>query len=297
MEHLPPLSPLGRIGFIGCGRLAQTVIRAMALHGLPVHAVHSRRVEALQALQAQVPAVQALPTAQAVVHACDTVFLSVSDDAIEPVCASLRWRSGQSVVHTSGATELSALDAAATAGAHTGGWHPLHTFGTPDAALAGLPGCAVAVEAADDALRTGLQALARALGCRPFELPPGCRALYHGSAHFAGAFVVALMAEATQIWARLGIDAETTRAALLPLLRSTVASIEQSGLSQGLAGCIARGDEGTLRRHLHALAAQAPESLGLYRELSRRNIPLAVARGTVSEAVAQRLGRALDEAS
>jgi hypothetical protein len=36
--------------------------------------------------------------------------LTVSDDAILPVCRDLRWEPRHRVVHCSGATELSALD-------------------------------------------------------------------------------------------------------------------------------------------------------------------------------------------
>src|SRR5690606_26979652 len=65
---------------------------------------------------------------QDVVDAADVIFVTTTDDRIAEVTASLRFRPGQTVLHCSGATPLSALAAAASSGATTGGLHPLQTF-------------------------------------------------------------------------------------------------------------------------------------------------------------------------
>ena len=82
------------------------------------------------------------------------------------------------------------------------GWNDTYTgaidwgFGAPDAvtrlevALAGLPGCVVAIEA-QEPLGARLEALAQALGMRPIRLPAGARALYHGAGSFAAPFITA----------------------------------------------------------------------------------------------------------
>lgn len=285
---------LGRIGFIGAGRLGQTLALAMAQAGASVAAVHSRREVSARALATRLALEPS--SAEELVARCDTVFLSVADDAIAPVAAALAWREGQLVVHCSGATELTALAPATARGAVAAGFHPLHTFGDVDTALAGLPGCAVAVECADPASLAALQALATALGMRPFELPVGTRALYHASAHYAGSGVVTLMDEAVRHWAYLGVDADVALAALLPLLRSTVRAIESRGLAPGMAGVAARGDVGTLRRHLESLAKVGPQALGFYVDLTRRSVRLALEGGRVDEAQARAMLEALDAA-
>ena len=288
------LQALGRIGFIGAGRLGQTLAVAMSQAGLDVVAVHSRSVESAQALahrvsqvSPQAPAVGV--DAQAVVDACDAVFITVNDDQIEAVARSVTWRAGQAVVHCSGATELSALGHAQASGALTGGVHPLHTFGDVDSALAGLPGCSVAIEAADEGLRAVLMGLARRLAMQPFELPPGGRALYHASAHYAGSLVVTLMDEAVRHWARLGVAPAQALDALLPLLRSTVRAIESRGLGPGMAGVVARGDVGTLGRHLAAFDAVGQPERDLYAQLSLRSVRLALDSGRITEEQARAL--------
>ncbi len=279
---------LGRIGFIGAGRLGQTLAVAVAQSGAPVAAVGSRSAASAQSLAHRVSQVAAMAPvvctrAQAVVDECDTVFITVNDDQIVAVAQGLAWRAGQAVVHCSGATELGALMHAQAACAHPGGFHPLHTFGDVDTALAGLPGCAVAVEAADEGLRDTLMNLARRLHLQPFELPPGSRALYHASAHYAGSLVVTLMDEAVRHWGRFGVAPEQALAALLPLLRSTVRAMESRGLGPGMAGVVARGDRGILARHLQAFDAVGAPERQLYADLSLRSMRLALDSGRINE--------------
>ncbi|MBK6431286.1 hypothetical protein [Candidatus Amarolinea dominans] len=66
------------------------------------------------------------------------VLLTVPDGAIAACCQAVAqaggWRSGQGVVHCSGAVEVSALAPAQVAGAVIGGFHPLQAFATVEAA-------------------------------------------------------------------------------------------------------------------------------------------------------------------
>jgi hypothetical protein len=52
--------------------------------------------------------------------------------------------------------------------------------------------------------------------------------------------VFALIKQAADIWQTFGIPRENTVAALVPLLRGTVASMEHSGLVRGLPGIFSR---------------------------------------------------------
>ena len=292
------LRDLGRVGFIGAGRLGQTLAVAWAQAGSPTSMVCSRSRSSAEALAQrlshwqQAPAVADSP--QAVVDASDTVFITVPDDQIGAVAASLSWRAGQVAVHCSGATELTALAQAQAAGAHAAGFHPLHTFGDVDTALAGLPGCSVAIEAADAVLHAALKERAVMLGAHPFTLPPGCRALYHASAHYAGSLVVSLMDEAVRHWGRFGVAPPQALAALLPLLGSTLRAMESRGLGPGMAGVVARGDVGSLRHHLQALSAVGEPEARLYADLSRLSVRLALDSGRLTAAQAHELMQALE---
>jgi len=192
------------------------------------------------------------------------------------------------VVHCSGAAELDTLRKAAEDGALVGGFHPLHMFGAPNESPDALAGCAIAL-AGPELLLARLESFARMLSARPLRLPEGGRALYHAAANFSGAFVIALVQETVALWNKLGIAESDALAALLPLLRGTADNLERLGPAGGLGSAVARGDAGTIRRHLEVLSREAPDSLGLYRMLSLRTIPIAIAKGTLDSRSAAEL--------
>lgn len=282
------------ISFIGAGRLASGLALACTRAGLKVVAVASRSATSAKQLAGRIPACAALDPQQAADRA-GLVFITTPDDAIAGVAASLRWRAGQCVVHCSGATEVAALAPAAAAGAFTGGFHPMQAFTDPDAALASLPGCTISIEAQDSRLAATLEMLAARMQCRSIRLPPGCRVRYHASGGYASQFVNVLLREATDIWKSFGIAEEDAVRALLPLLKGTIAAIENAGVAGGMPGPVSRGDAGTIRRHVDDLGSVSEETLALYRELARRTVTLAVEKGSVSADKAEELRKILEQ--
>lgn len=262
-----------KLAFVGAGRVAQVLAKAWTARGERVAAAASRTPDSALALAAQLPGCQALEP-QAAVDVADLVFLTVPDDVIRAVAGSLRWRPGQWVVHCSGATDLSALEAATNAGAMTGGFHPLQIFSDVNGAAATLQGASVAIEA-DAALALELRRLALVLGLKPFALPPGARAAYHGSASFAASFMLSLLDEAASVWEQIGIDRDAALDALLPLALGTLQAARQRGLAGALSGPISRGDAGVVGAHLQAFEALGADHAAFYRQLALRQLPLA----------------------
>jgi predicted short-subunit dehydrogenase-like oxidoreductase (DUF2520 family) len=279
-----------RLGFIGAGRVGTGLALSFARSGRSVVAVASRSVASARRLARRIPGARA-SSPQEVADGADLVFLTVPDDAIEAVASGIRWRAGSACVHCSGAGDLDLLRKAAEEGARTGGFHPLRMFGEPGKSF-DLRGCAVAIAGAEP-LAGELERLAGAIGARALRLPEGGRALYHAAANFSGAFALALIQETIALWRKLGITEGDAKRALLPLLRGSVDNFEKLGAPGALGSVIARGDVGTIRRHLEALARTAPESLELYRLLSLRTIPLAIAKGTLRPAVATEIAALL----
>lgn len=285
----------GTMGFIGCGRVGRTLARALANAGYRVSAAWSRDPAALQRFGDEVPGVMLCPAAQEVVDRCDFVWITVADDAIAPVARSLQWSPRHKVVHCSGATALAALRKAKHDGAATGGFHPLQMFANPEVALRGLPGCTVGI-AADEGFAAELGAIATQLGCVPFQVPEDGRALYHASAYYVGPFLIALLREASLLWKSFGGTEQQTLDALLPLLAGTIAAVKDAGLAKGMGGCVARGDVGTVVKHLDALHALSADAEALYRDLALRTVPMGLERGTLSRDAAARIQSALREA-
>ncbi len=275
------------IAVVGAGRLGRTLALALVSSGENVLAVAGRK--APEDLAARIGGSCRATLPEEAVALADLVILSVSDDAIAPLAAALPWRSGQAVVHCSGATELSVLAPALAAGATIGGFHPLQIFSDPERALTLLPGSAVAIEAEDAALRAQLLRLAGVLGMKPLQLQPGTRAAYHGAASFAASYLLSMLDEAVQVWAAIGLPQDLTLQALMPLARGTLDAAESRGLAGALAGPISRGDAGVVAAHLKALDQLGGAHGAFYRELARRQLTLARASGRVGDEALQRL--------
>jgi predicted short-subunit dehydrogenase-like oxidoreductase (DUF2520 family) len=277
---------VGSIAFIGAGRLGSALAVALQKRGVPVARVASRTPAHARQLAAQLPGCQAADATAAA--QADLVFLTVPDDAIASLAAQLPWRAGQAVVHCSGATEVSVLQAAADAGAAIGGFHPLQIFSDPERAVDLLAGSSVAIEG-PPALEAQLTQLAVTLGMQPLRLPPGARALYHGGASYAASFLLSMLDEAVSAWRAFGIDEAQALQALLPMAHGTLAAAASKGLSAAVAGPLSRGDAGVIARHLAAFTALGPEHAALYREFTRRQLALVQTTTRLSEAQAERV--------
>jgi pantoate--beta-alanine ligase len=246
---------LPSLAVIGAGRVGRSIARAARDAGLDV--TLSGRRDALAAAEETEIALLCVPDS-AIVDACATVSAAVPP---------LRY-----IGHTSGATGLDALQAAARRGARTFSIHPLQTVHDGTATLTGAP---CAVSGSDGDARRIATALATRLGMRPFGLDEEHRATYHAAASIASNYLVALEELAAELLERTGAD--DARELLAPLVLRTAANWAEHG-RDALTGPIARGDEETVERHLDAIAEVAPELLDTYRALAERTRALAAGR-------------------
>jgi predicted short-subunit dehydrogenase-like oxidoreductase (DUF2520 family) len=271
------------ISVIGAGRAGTAVAVLWQAAGHRIIAVAGRETTRARVARS-LPGVPVLDAAAAARDA-ELVVVGVPDDLIEPVVARLAAagaiRPGRWVAHLSGATPLSALDAARDVGARRLGVHPLQTFPDVDAGIERIPGCTVAVGADDDEGLFVAERLAEDLGGRPFRLPDEYRAIYHAAAVFASNYLVAATGVAEQLLAVAGVPEPL--AALVPLQRATVGNLARTGPAEALTGPAVRGDASTIARNLDALTASAPWAVGAYVEMARVTLDLAVRGGRLSE--------------
>jgi predicted short-subunit dehydrogenase-like oxidoreductase (DUF2520 family) len=290
----------GPVGFIGAGKVGTALASLFNARGVLVTAVSGRSpAGSLRMTLAAGLDPDAAMDRTETLRRSGIVFLTVPDDAIEPLCREIAeqggWRPGQGVVHCSGALPSSVLQAAKDAGALTASFHPLQAFASLEAALHNMPGSAFALEG-DPALVAELEILVDVLGGTAIRLDPGEKTLYHAAAAIASNYTVTLAALASDLLVRQGIapDANTALRYLLPLLRGTVENMEALGLPDALTGPLARGDAGTVARHLQALDNVAPDLADLYRHLARITLPLAQEKSNLDEATMERLERAIE---
>jgi predicted short-subunit dehydrogenase-like oxidoreductase (DUF2520 family) len=277
-----------KIGFIGAGTVGTALAARLAVKGYPVVAVSSHSRASAQKLAQAIKGCPVFDSNQAVADNAELVFITTPDDAIARVAAQVSWHPGQSVVHCSGADSVDILEPARGAGARVGAFHPLQTFASPEQAMENIPGSTFALEAEEPLLVT-LKDMAAALDGQWVELKASDKVLYHAAAVFACNYMVTLVKLATDLWQTFGVSPPQATKALVPLLRGTLHNIETIGIPQCLTGPIARGDTGTINKHLDALKSNAPHLLSTYRELGRQTIPIALAKGKIGQSQAQEL--------
>ncbi len=284
-----------RIGFVGAGRVASGLGLALSRVGYPWSPWRAGRLapprRSRRACPARSPSHRrrTWPMRR---RSCSSRPLTIS---IGPTASGVTWRSGQSVAHCSGAADVGVLARARDSGARIGGFHPLQNFADPDGAARELAGCTFAIEA-EEPFAGVLEAIARSLGGVPLRLPPGVRALYHASASYAGPFIVRLLLESASLWSAFGVGPDDALRALLPLARGTLASVATAGSRAYIGGAVARGDVGTVRRHLDAMGRFAPHLRSSYAQLLLEIVPVAVQQGTLSPERADELTALLSEA-
>ncbi|MET1115200.1 MAG: DUF2520 domain-containing protein [Comamonas sp.] len=277
-----------RIAFIGAGRLVQTLAPAFGQAGFDVVAIAARNPARAMARVPAIAGCEVFASAQQAADMADLVFIAVSDSAIAEVTGQIAWRAGQSVVHCSGATEVSVLHAAVEQGAQIGGFHPLQLFADPATALRCMAGSSVAIEA-EVPLEATLRTLALAVGYRAIHLPPGARGRYHCATNYGASFILSLLREACDLWNSFGVSDEQALAALLPLARGTLEAAQANGMAGAMSGPISRGDADVVALHMREIMAVDTCHLGLYREVSLRLLRLAREQGRLDDASLARL--------
>jgi len=261
-----------KIGFIGAGRLASVVAPELARADCNVAAVASRTRDSADKLARAIKGC-AVVEAQELSDLCDLIFVTTADAAIAEVTESLQWRETQAVVHCSGALTREPLSPAERMGARTGSLHPFQTFGA-GGTTASLSGVTFGIEAEPN-LYDDLSEMVDRFGGVALRVPEATRPLYHAASVMSSGYLVTLLHEAHTLWEKAGLPPDAATAAIGRLAETTLANVIAAGTHPSLSGPTSRGDKGTVRLHLEAMAKAAPELLPLYTSISERSAILA----------------------
>jgi predicted short-subunit dehydrogenase-like oxidoreductase (DUF2520 family) len=214
----------------------------------------------------------------------DTILITVPDDAIlsacnEIACAELLRK--KFVFHMSGAGGLDLLDEAKRAGAAVASIHPVQSFSSIDNAIQNIPGSFFGITA-DKEAKTQATIIVRDLRGIPIIISPDQKPLYHAAACIASNYLVSLVNVVESIYTAIGISKKNARKAFLPLIKGTLKNIEISGCVNALTGPIARGDAGTIKKHIAAIEEMQPQYTSLYSVLGLVTVNIAQKKGTLS---------------
>ncbi|TDC30222.1 Rossmann-like and DUF2520 domain-containing protein [Micromonospora sp. KC213] len=277
------------VGVVGAGRVGAVLGAALVAAGHRVVAASGVSGAAQARIALLLPGTRNRCVASVARAATDLLVVAVPDDSLAAVVVGLAetgaLHPGQVVAHTSGAHGLAVLAPAAAVGAYPLALHPAMTFtGTPDD-LGRLAGISYGVTAASG-LRPLAARLVADLGGVPEWIGEADRPLYHAALAHGANHLVTLVNEATDRLRDAGVT--SPEKVLAPLLRAALENALRYG-DDALTGPVARGDAGTVRRHLSRLAQTAPESVAPYLALARRSADRAIAAGRLRPVDAESL--------
>ncbi|MEN3329353.1 MAG: hypothetical protein V7638_4160 [Acidobacteriota bacterium] len=265
------------VSIIGTGRLGTTLAVALASRGYEIRSLVARTAKSARKAASFLDAdVQALAARQLrTLIDADLFLITVPDDQIASVARELSEinadrKKKSTVLHTSGALSSEVLRPLRAKGWRTGSIHPLMSVSAVHDAS--LDGAYWSVEGDRSAVRLGKE-IVRDLGGKSFSIRTEDKPLYHAAAVMVSGNVVALFDVALEMLADCGLDRKTARAVLLPLIASTVRSLQTKSPEESLTGTFSRGDVETVKRHLAVI--KNSEIKNLYRMLGERSLRLA----------------------
>ena len=215
----------------------------------------------------------------------DIVFIASADPEIESISSNLVSKINNSplVFHTSGSLSSAVLSDLADSGCITGSMHPLISVSEPVRGSEQFAGAYFCIEGQDAAIAAA-RSIVKALEGDAFSIEAQFKPLYHASAVMASGHLVALVDIASDMLSNCGIEPSIAKQILMPLIKSTVANLDNQSNKEALTGPFARADIAAFERHMGALSKLAStETLRIYLELGMRSLELSEHKGVLSE--------------
>lgn len=266
-----------RLSIIGAGRVGQTLGRLGREAGYEIVDVVCRSRRSATSAARFIGAGTPVAAASKSLRPADVTFITTPDDRIGEAARLIldsAQPAGRAVVlHASGAVSSEALAALRESEFDVGSCHPLQTFESPQQALTVIRQSYFCIEGDRGAVRAA-RTFVRQIGARSFEIPTDKKALYHAAAVLAAGGVTALLNVSFKGLGRCGLNEAQARRVLLPLTQATVANVGAVGPRRALTGPVRRGDIGTVRRNMEALAANDRQWLTIYRLLATQGLSL-----------------------
>ena len=278
------------VSIIGAGRLGTTLAVALSRRGYSIRSIVSRRAQSARKAAKLLdgnPQVLAANKLHSLPPA-DLFLITTPDDQIAAVAAELSSlgidpKRKQTALHTSGALSSEVLAPLRLKGWNTGSIHPLISVSDSRHGATPLQGAFWSIEGDQGALRLG-KAIVRDLRGRSFSIRSEDKPLYHAAAVMTAGHVVALFDVALEMLGQCGLSRKTAHSILLPLIASTVQSLETKDPADALTGSFSRGDVETIKRHIAALKSnKLPDALELYRLLGKRSLKLSKKHPQIEE--------------
>jgi predicted short-subunit dehydrogenase-like oxidoreductase (DUF2520 family) len=276
------------VGVIGAGRVGSVLAAALRRAGHSVSGATAVSAASVARVERLLPRTPIRP-ADEVAATADLVLFGVPDDAlrglVEGLAATDAFRAGQLIVHPSGAYGIDVLEPVLAHGGLPMALHPAMTFTGRPEDLDRLSDVSFGVTAPEP-LRPAAEVLVLEMGGEPQWVAEEHRPLYHAALTHGANHLVTLVNEAVDLLRQAGVVHPERMIA--PLLSAALDNTLRLG-DAALTGPVSRGDAGTVRRHVEAIGATAPDSVAAYLALARRTADRAIGSGQLRPTDAEAL--------
>ncbi len=248
------------IGFIGAGKVGVSLGKYLADHHNLIGYASRSYSSAQEA--AHFTESDAFESPLDLCRACETIFLTVPDGAIEQVWNELKTAmgvdalKGKNICHCSGALASTALTEAQEYGCFVYSVHPLFAVSSKTRSYAELHKAFFAVEGSPEHL-DDIVALIADKGNRVQVIDTDGKVRYHAAAALASNHVVALYRLACDQLVLCGFSPAGAESALAPLFLGNAEHVAHDGAVASLTGPAERGDMATIEKHLACLEGDA----------------------------------------
>jgi predicted short-subunit dehydrogenase-like oxidoreductase (DUF2520 family) len=286
--------PLNNFAIIGAGMVGTAIGFLLKKAGYKVIAIADKSPAALKRALPYTGG-KAFRNPRKAIEESDCILITTPDDTISSACQDIALCpaiKGKFVFHMSGAGGLDLLESAKKAGAAVASIHPLQSFSSIDQAIKNIPGSYFGITA-DKKAQTPAKKIVRDLGGIPLLISSDQKPLYHAAACFASNYLVSLMNVVESIYRAIGLNEKDAKKAYLPLVYGSLKNIENSGSIHSLTGPIARGDFGTIKKHISAINNNLPQFSSLYSSMGLIAVQVAQQKGTLNNRQAKTINAIL----
>ena len=261
-----------KIGFIGAGRVGCTMGKYLSDHGIEITGYYSRNAEHAREA-AEFTDTCVFEDVSVLVSKSDTVFLTVSDDAIASVFEDVAKKTditGKIFCHTSGSM-TSKVFTDSDYEVYGFSIHPIYAVSDRFTAYQNFQNAFITIEGSEEKLEL-ITSIISSSGLKYKLITADDKPKYHAAAVYASNLVCGLYAASVRLLEECQFTEEEAEKALSGLFMGNAKGILDRGVVAQLTGPVERCDIETVQNHINVLS---PDDLDVYIPLSKEVLKVA----------------------
>ena len=265
-----------RIGFIGAGRVGNSLGKYFCNKGITVSGYYSHTSSSAQDA-ASFTNTRKYDDAESLINDCNIIFLTVPDRAVKEVwnTISVYNITGKIICHCSGAMSSDVFSDITSHGAYGYSVHPLCAVNSKTESYKTLKDTYFTIEGSSEKL-SFIKELIESLGNKVSIISAADKVRYHAAAVLASNLTISLYDTACTLLTGCGFSKEDAHTALSSLFIGNCHNIIENGAIEALTGPIDRNDTTTVINHLNELDGNIKQiyiylSLELIRTAQQKN--------------------------